>query len=91
MVLIPITCPSCGSEDIAKFGQSANGKQRYMCKNAECSRKTFILKCTYNAYDPKVRASIFDHIVNGNDTRATARLLKISKNTVTSILKKTKT
>jgi len=90
MVLIPITCPECNSEDIGKYGKCANKKQRYICRNADCSRKTFVLEYTYNAYDPNVRASVYEHTVNGNGTLATSRLLKISKNTVTSLLKKRK-
>ena len=46
------------------------------------------LKYAYHAYDPKVKEPVYEHIINGNGTRATARLLGISKDTVTSLLKK---
>ena len=88
MVLIPVTCPVCGTDNVRKNGHCQSGKQRYLCDNAECLRKTFALEYTYRAYDPKVRASVYEHIVNGNGTRATARLLGISRNTVTDLLKK---
>jgi transposase-like protein len=49
-----------------------------------------VLEYTYKANDPKVKESIFEHAVNGTGTRATARLLGISKDTVTNVLKKQK-
>lgn len=88
MVLTPILCPYCGSENVNKYGNYANGKQRYICKNKECTHKTFVESYTYKAHDPNVKESIYLHIANGNGTRAAARLRGISKNTVTSALKK---
>ena len=88
MVLVPVLCPHCKTDDVRKNGRDQGGKQRYLCYNKECSHKTFALEYTYRAYDPKVRESVYEHIVNGNGTRATARLLGISKDTVTSLLKK---
>ena len=90
MVLIPITCPQCNSDNIIKNGHYNNGKQRYMCKNSECTRKAFVDSYTNKACDPKVKEKIFDLTVNGNGTRAIARILGISKNTVTDALKKQK-
>ena len=88
MVLISVVCPYCSSEKVRKNGRYPNGKQRYLCDNEECSHKTFILEYTYNGNNPKVREAVYEHIVNGTGTRATARLLKISRNTVTALLKK---
>jgi transposase-like protein len=90
MVLIPLLCPYCGSDNVGKNGRYANGKQRYICKNKTCSHTTFVENYTYKAHEPGVKESIFEHIVNGNGTRATARLLGISPNTVTNVLKKRK-
>ncbi len=59
MVLIPVRCPHCNSNDIKRNGTSANGKQRYICCNEECSHKTFVECYTYNAYDPSIRSRIF--------------------------------
>jgi transposase-like protein len=87
MVLVPIKCPHCGSENVKKFGMDSNGKQRYLCCNEQCLHKTFVGNYTYNACDPMVRSQIFFSIVNGSGTRATARLLEITKGTVTSALK----
>ena len=82
-------CPSCCSEDVRKFGKR-NGKQIYKCDNKECTRVTFRQEYTYRACDPKIKSQIFDLTVNGNGTRAIGRVLRISKDTVTSALKKSK-
>ena len=90
MTLIALKCPSCGSEQVTKNGFN-NGKQRYLCKNTECSRKTFYAEYTYHAWRPEVKASIIKLSVNGNGTRAISRCLGIDKDTVTAVLKKKKT
>ena len=86
MVLIPVKCPYCESEDVRKCG-TVNGIQRYECMNSECSHRTFQSKYTYNAYKPQIKENIFYMLVNGNGTRAISRLLGISKNTVTAIIR----
>lgn len=90
MAVVRVKCPYCGSEEISLYGKNAKGKQRYLCKNAGCSRKTFILDYTYNACKKGVKEQAFNMIMNGSGTRDTGRVLKISPNTVTSILKKQK-
>jgi len=40
---------------------------------------------------PQIREQVLKMAVNGNGTRATGRILGISKDTVTAILKKQKT
>ena len=90
MVMIAVICPYCNSSDVCKNGCYANGTQRYICKNTDCTHRTFPASYTYKGNDPKIKESICDHIVNGNGTRATARILGVSKNTVTSVLKKLK-
>lgn len=91
MAEIKVKCPYCKSDKISLYGKNAKGKQRYLCKNTECKRKTFILEYTYNACKPYVKETAFKMIMNGSGTRDTGRVLKISPNTVTSILKKQKT
>jgi transposase-like protein len=88
MTLIAMKCPFCNSEEIVKSGKTAEGKQRYSCKNTECPHTTFVENYTYKACDPKVKEKIFELTVNGNGTRATGRILGISKDTVTAALKK---
>jgi transposase-like protein len=88
MVLVPILCPHCESDVISKFGRDAKGKQRYLCNNNDCSCKTFVGSYKNKACDPKIRAKVLDHAVNGTGIRATGRILGIAKDTVTSVLKK---
>ena len=88
--MIAVKCRHCGSTDVKKNGKAKTGKQRYICSNPECEKKTFIIDYTYNAHDPKVRSQIFWSVVNGSGTRATARTLKIAKGTVTEVLRSVK-
>ena len=88
MVLVAVKCPFCKSEDVKKYGKDKKGKQLYMCKNKECSHTTFPEQYTYNACSPDVKDKIFDLTVNGNGVRAIGRILNISKDTVTAVLKK---
>jgi len=90
MVLIPVVCPDCKSDNVGKNGRDQKGVQRYLCRNAECPRKTFALEYTYKAYEKGTRQKVLDMTVNGNGTRAIARVLGINKDTVTAILKKRK-
>jgi hypothetical protein len=46
---------------------------------SECPHVSFMGTCTYNAGNPKIRAQIYFSIVNGNGTRATARMLIIQR------------
>ena len=90
MVFSPVICPHCDSDNVVKNGHDHNGNQRYLCKNSECTHKAFITNYTYNAYNPKTRRQVLDLTVNGNGTRAIARVLRIAPNTVTALLKKKK-
>ncbi len=83
---ITVTCPHCGSEDVTKQGRK-NGKQTYLCKNPDCPKKYFTESYTNKGCDPDVRKQVLIMAANGNGTRATARALGISTNTVTAVLK----
>ena len=41
MVLEPVLCPDCSSNNVVKHGQSGEGKQRYKGRNLECRCSTF--------------------------------------------------
>ncbi len=88
MVLEPVLCPSCGSDNVVKHGQSDEGKQRYKCRNSECSRCTFIQIYTYRGYLPEVKQQISEMAMNSSGIRDTARVLRISPTTVIENLKK---
>ena len=87
MVLKAVKCPYCGSADVRKNGHYANGNQRYLCGNIECPHRSFVENYTYKGNDPQIRSMIYFSIVNGSGTRATARTLGISKDTVTAALR----
>jgi len=83
-----VTCPDCGINKIMKSGRSANGTQRYRCRNPDCVTKTFMLAYRYKAYNPGMKEQIVEMAINGSGILDTARVLKINKNTVISTLKK---
>ena len=87
-VWIAVTCPSCNSTDVIRNGTSRQGKQRYLCRNQECPRCTFILDYSHNGYKPEVKQKITEMAVNGSGIRDTARVLSISTHTVMKELKK---
>jgi transposase-like protein len=86
--IVTIKCPYCGSEKVTKNGHNKTGKQVYNCKNSECKHHNFVEEYTYNACKPEVREQVLKMAVNCTGTRATGRILGISKDTVTAILKK---
>jgi len=88
VVLIPVLCPYCASDQVVKRGKTENGKQRYRCQNKACATKTFILDYSYPGYLPEVKKQIIDMSINGSGVRDTARVLAISPNTVINELKK---
>ena len=88
MVLEPVCCPHCGSDDVSKNGTSQEGKKRYVCNNGDCSRRSFLQDYTYNGCRPEIKRSIIDMAINGSGIRDTARVLNISPSTVIEELKK---
>ena len=92
MAVIKVKCPYCGSEEASLYGKnSTTGRQRYLCRNKVCSHKTFQLEYKNNACRPGTKEKIVEMTMNGSGTRDTGRVLKISPNTVTAVLKKRKT
>lgn len=85
-----IICPNCGSKRINKAGKSILQVQRYSCQNQDCTTKSFMLKYSYKAYEQGVKKQLVEMAINGSGIRDTARVLKISKNTVIATLKKKK-
>lgn len=91
MILEPVLCPDCSSDDIVRHGRSSAGKARYKCRNQECQRSTFIRNYTYRGYLPEVKGQMTEMALNGSGIRDTARVLKISPTTVIESLKKRST
>ena len=88
MVLVPVTCPYCHSDQIIKGGHTETGKQRYRCQQTNCPRRSFVLAPASNGRFPHVKEQIIDMALNGRGIRDTARVLKISPTTVINELKK---
>ncbi len=79
-----LICQHCTGKCI-KAGKERSGKQRYKCTT--CGKRQ-VKSYTYNAYDKNLNANIVALTKEGVGIRGTARLLKISQNTVLSRIKK---
>jgi transposase-like protein len=80
-----IHCSYCEGTDLFKNGKSLTGTQRWFCK--DCKRY-FRLAYRYNAYKKGVKEKIIEMTLNSSGVRDIGRVLRISKDTVTSVLKK---
>lgn len=87
MVLEPLLCPHCRSNDVVRHSRSSAGKPRYKCRNPDCQCRTLIRDYTYRAYLPEVKGQIKEMALNGSRIRDTARVLHISPTTVIESLK----
>ena len=85
---LEIKCPHCKSNEIVKAGFTGQGKQRYCCKNTNCSTTTFLQTYSYRGYRPDIKTQIIDMAINGSGIRDTARVLKISQWLVMEEIKK---
>ena len=86
MAKIDVICPRCSEADGVRCnGHSASGAQRYICK---LCLKTFQLHFRYRGAQPDIQQTIVDMAMNGSGCRDTARVLRISLNTVLVHLKK---
>ncbi len=90
MATIKVKCPYCGSEEVVLYGKHRTGRQRYLCRNEACTHKTFQVEYKNKACKPGVKKKIIEMAMNGAGTRDTGRILGISKDTVTAVLKKQK-
>lgn len=87
-VWLPVLCLDCRSDDIIKHGKSPEGKQRYLCRNPDCLRRTFVLDTQQPGRKREVKQKIVDMALNGSGVRDTARVLDVSPATVIRELKK---
>ena len=70
------------------MGKTVPGDNGILCRNEGCRHKTFQMEYKNQACRPEVKEKIVEMVMNGSGTRDTGRVLKISPNTVTSVLKK---
>jgi transposase-like protein len=86
-VWIAVECPDCHSTDITKHGKSSENKQRYLCQNQGCLRRTFILDYTYFGRRRAVKQQIGEMSLNSSGIRDIARVLEVGAPTVIRELK----
>lgn len=87
-VWLSVLCPDCGSDNINKHGKLPTGKQRYLCQNLECLRRTFVLNIDQPGRMREVKHKIVEMTLNGSGVRDIARVLQVSPATVIRELKK---
>ena len=88
MTCIAVQCPHCHSEQVVKRGKTDSGTQRYLCQNTVCVKGSFLLDSRNRGCVPEVKHTIIDMSLNASGIRDTARVLRISTDTVLSELKK---
>lgn len=89
-IWIAVQCPDCYSTDIIKHGKSLEDKQRYLCQNSECLRRTFILNSRYPGRRRRVKQQIVEMSLNSSGIPDIARVLQVGAATVIRELKKKK-
>src|SRR6266481_4815616 len=82
MTFIAVRCPHCQSEQIVKRGKTGCGTQRYLCQNPTCATGSFLLDSRYLGRLPEVKHQSIDMRLNASGVRDTARVLRISTDTV---------
>ena len=90
MTLLSVCCPQCKNDQVVKRGKTSNEKQRYLCQNDACPQQTFVLEYRHRGRLPQVKQQNVAMALNGSGIRDTARVLRISKDTVLSELQKRK-
>jgi transposase-like protein len=88
MIIHVLHCPNCQGTDIVRHGKTRQGKQRYCCREKRCAGRTFLLEYSYTGQSPEVKQQIVEMALNASGIRDTARVLRISPNTVLAELKK---
>src|SRR2546428_1935749 len=88
MTFIAVRCPHCQSEQIVKRSKTRRGTQRYLCQNTACTRGSFLLDYRNRGCLPEVKRTIIDMSLNASGIRDTARVLRISTDTVLCELRK---
>ena len=85
MVTLLVSCSHCQSTEIVRNGAAADGRQRYRCHNGG-RRSTAAARP--NGYTEEQRELILRAYQERSRLRGLARTFGVSRNTVTSWLKK---
>jgi transposase-like protein len=85
MVTINLTCRHCGSENIVRNGLTANGKQRFLCR--DCRRRSRE-NPQPNGYTEEQREEILRAYHERSSLRGLTRAFGVARNTVSGWIKK---
>jgi transposase-like protein len=85
MVTVTLRCQHCESRNIVRNGLAADGRQRYLCR--DCSKRSREDPRS-NAYSEGEREQILRAYDERSSLRGLSRTFGVSRNTVTSWLKK---
>ena len=88
MTFISVRCPYCHSDQIVKRGTTRRGTPRYLCHNTACPSPSFLLADSYQGRLSEVKQQIIAMSLNASGMRDTARVLRISTDTVLRALRK---
>ncbi len=87
MVTITLRCPFCESDKLTKYGRAPNGKQRYKCQ--ACGRQHRENPAP-QGYLPERREEILRAYDERSSLRGLSRTFGVSRNAVTSWIKKSR-
>jgi transposase-like protein len=83
--MVKLKCYHCGGDSLVRNGLTRNGKQRYLC--SDCGR-TSRDDPQANGYTDEEREQILRAYHERSSLRGLSRTFGVSRNTVTSWLKK---
>ena len=76
MVLIPVLCPHCQSDQVIKGSKTKTGKQRYKCQSSDCRHDSFLLDPAYTGRLPEIKQQVINMSLNFRSGRAEPGLLR---------------
>lgn len=85
MIIKVVQCRHCGSEALVKNGHAPNGKQKYLCK--DCGRSSRDDPAS-KGYSEERKEEILRAYQERSSLRGLTRTFGVSRNTVTTWLKK---
>jgi len=88
MTFVTVRWVYCDSEQVVQRGKTGRGKQRYLWQSTLCAEGGFVVDYNNLGCLPAVKQTIIDMSLNASGIRDTARVLRISTDTVLSELKK---
>jgi transposase-like protein len=66
MGLVPVTCPSCHSDQVITGGQTETGNQRYRCHQTHGPHRSFVLEPADHGRLPQGKEHIIAMALNGS-------------------------